>query len=198
MRPRCRCNTRLFLVSRPTMYSHLSTLKRHFAKLLRGHALAPAPAAANADVRICWRLIHAELGLAAWVAEGGPARRAGSPAARAILALADPDDSESPRELARQLAATHLGRLVVLPLWQGEQLQKAGVPAEVALHLLLQRLRDDGLVGAAAPMVLSANKTRDLARCYAQRYHASTQSMARNSPMAVHRDGSHARHWVVA
>lgn len=181
------------------MYPHLTTLKRHFARLLHGWALAPAPASAHAEVRISWRLIHAELGLAAWVAETGPQRTTCSPAASAVLVLTDPDDSESPRELARQLAAAHPGHPVVLPLWQAEQLQQAGLPPEVALQLLLQRLRDDGLVGSAPPTLLSSDKTRALARCFTQRYDAHMQSLPRTAGHSLlQRNGASARRWLPA
>lgn len=172
------------------MHTLLSTLQRHFTHLLHAWASDPVPASACADVRIAWHLIHADLGLAAWVAEAGPVRAAHAPAASAILVLTHPEECDTtPREWARQLAAAHPGHPVVLPLWQDERLRRAGIAAEVALHLLLQRLRDDGLVGAAAPMVLSADKTRELASCYAQRYHARSHadSALQHKATAAHR-----------
>lgn len=167
------------------MLSFLTTLPRHFSRLLHAAVAEPAQAAASATVQVRWRLINPELGLAAWVAQTEPdaasPRQGATPLGSAILVLIDPEDCDAPREWARQLAAEHPGHPVVLPLWQHERLQRAGVPAEVALQLLLQHLRDDGLVGAAPPMVLSADKTRALARCYVQRYHGAVQTLARPS-----------------
>jgi len=184
------------------MYSHLTSLKRHFARLLHTAAAQPAQAAATANVQIRWRLINPELGLAAWVAQTEPDAaspcKGASPLVSAILALIDPEDSDAPREWARQLAADHPGHPVVLPLWQAERLHHAGVPAEVALQLLLQHLRDDGLVGAAPPLVLSTDKSRALARCYVQRYHGSVQTLVCSGGAPAARAGAQALQWLLA
>ncbi|MCM2478849.1 hypothetical protein [Serpentinimonas maccroryi] len=181
-----------------------TTLHRVCKHLLHAAAAEPAQAAAaaTAKVQVGWRLINPELGLAAWVAQTVPdaasPRQGAAPLGSAILVLIDPEDCDAPREWARQLAADHPGRPVVLPLWQQERLRRAGVPAEVALQLLLQHLRDDGLVGAAPPMLLSADKTRALARCYVQRYHGSVQTLAGFSDAPALRAGAPALQRLLA
>jgi len=151
-------------------------LKRLWQRLNLGFLPMPAPMAASA-LSVRWRCINAELGLAAWVAE--PADRLALPRQpRGAKLLLAPEGGDGPAlERLRQLAALHPDCLIVLPRWQGERLAAAGVPAEVALHLVLLRLRDDGWVGAATPTLLSTAASRALAERYALRYRALTQSL---------------------
>jgi len=161
-------------------------LKRLWQQLKLGSHPAAATVA-QTELSVRWRCINAELGLAAWVAE--PADRLALPRQpRGAKLLLAPEGGDGPAlARLRQLAALHPDCLIVLPRWQNERLAAAGVPAEVALHLVLLRLRDDGWVGAATPMLLASAACLALAERYAQRYRALTQSLPGATTQALER-----------
>ncbi len=138
-------------------------------------ALVQSSSPATVAVRLQWRLVNAELGLAAWVAYAPSQQESDRPGASALIASLDPDSEQAPRELARALAVAHPGQWVVAPLWTPARLSAAGIPPEVALHCVLQNLRLDTPIGAAAPTLLTTAATRDWCRRYASLFHAHTR-----------------------
>lgn len=150
-----------------------TSLHRVCNRLLQ--ALRQSASPDTVAVRLQWRLVNAELGLAAWVAYAPCQQESDRPGATALIATLDPDSEQAPRELARALAVAHPGQWVVAPLWTSARLAAAGIPPEVALHCVLQNLRLDTPIGPSAPTLLTTAATRDWCHRYASQFRAHTR-----------------------